>query len=342
MSACPDRRDFLRTAALTALSGFTAVQADPRRSSGAPTDALLKRPLSPQVFKQNLAGPILSLPTTFQRDLSVNLNAVHRMVGRARRYGIPVFELTAGNSKYAQLSYDEIKQVTRAMVEAVELEGLTIAATGAWPTEKVIDYARYAESVGADAIQVLLPDDGLSEDALFQHFDQIARQTRLPIVLHGNYSESLVRRLIEIDSIVAMKEDGALTYYIDRAIEFGERLEIFSGGAENRYLVGYPYGSRAFFATYSGFAPDIPMKFWAAIRAGDLQAAVAINRRYDHPFIKRFSHPFWHATLEYFGVATRYMREPFETYTEDQMREVAAFFDGQGLDPADYADARGE
>lgn len=338
MSASPDRRDFLRAAALTALGGLGTTLSTQPSASGAPAVATLTRPLSPQAFRQQLAGPILSLPTTFQRDLSVNLNAVHQMVGRARRYGIPVFELTAGNSKYAQLSYEEIKQVTRAMVEAVEHEGLTIAATGAWPTDKVIDYARYAESLGADAVQILLPDEGLNEDELFKHFDQIAKQTRLPIVLHGNYSESLVRRLVEIDSIVAMKEDGALTYYIDRAIEFGDRLEIFSGGAENRYLVGYPYGSRAFFATYSGFAPDIPMKFWAAIRAGDLQGAVAINRQYDHPFIKRFSHPFWHATLEYFGVATRYMREPFETYTEDQVREVAEFFDGQGLDPADYAD----
>ena len=338
-AAHPDRRTFLRSAALTALGGFVVAHPRSRRGIAAPAVPQLKRPLTPQVFKQNLAGPILSLPTTFHRDLSVNLNAVHQMIGRARRYGIPVFELTAGNSKYARLSYDEIKQVTRAMVEAAEQQGLTIAATGAWPTEQVIDYAQYCESLGADALQILLPDGVEGEDDLFHHFDRIAKATRLPLVLHGNYSESLVRRLVEIDAIVAMKEDGALTYYIDRAIEFGDRLEIFSGGAENRYLVGYPYGSRAFFATYSGFAPDIPMKFWAAIRTGDLAQAVAINKRYDHPFIKRFTHPFWHATLEYFGVATRYMRQPFETYTDEQMRDVAEFFDGQGLDPADYADA---
>jgi dihydrodipicolinate synthase/N-acetylneuraminate lyase len=337
MTAYPDRRGFLRTAALTAIGGLVAPRSHSSSSAAAPTAAPLARPLSPQDFKQHLAGPILSLPTTFNSDLSVNLNGVHQMVRRARRYDIPVFELTAGNSKYAQLSYDEIKQVTRAMVEAGEQSGLTIAATGAWPTDQVIDYARYAESLGADALQILLPDNLKHEDKLFAHFDRIAKETRLPIVLHGLYSESLLRRLVELDPIVAMKEDGPLDYYIDRAIEFGDRLEIFSGGAENRYLVGYPYGSRSFFATYSGFAPDIPMKFWAAIREGNLQEAVAINKRYDHPFIKKFSHSFWHATLEYFGVATRFMRAPFETYSDEQMREVREFFNGQGLNPADYA-----
>src|SRR5262249_5044460 len=98
---------------------------------------------------------------------------------------------------------------------------------------------------------------------------------------------------------------------------------------------------RAFFATYTGFAPDIPMKFWAEIRAGNLKGAVDINRKYDHPFIQRFSHPFWHATLEYFGVAERYMREPLQTYTADEMKTVKTFFDGQGISPADYARADG-
>jgi len=33
------------------------------------------------------------------------------------------------------------------------------------------------------------------------------------------------------------------------------------------------------------------------------------------------------------------MRRPFEIYADDQMRDVRKFFDGQRLDPADYASA---
>lgn len=329
----PTRRAFLTRSGLTLatglVSGCTASSRNPsRRRRGERS--------SPEAFKRRLAGPILSLPTTFTADRSVNYDAVHKMVGRARRYGVPVFALTAGNSKYALLSYDEIMRVTQALVEAAGGDGLTIAATGAWPTEQVVDYARFSESVGADAVQILRPKGVDDEDALFQHFQTVAANTRLPIVLHGNYSAALIRRLLVIDAIVAMKEDGALTYYIDRAIEFGDRVEIFSGGAESRYLVGHPYGARAFFATYTGFAPDIPMKFWSAIRAGNIKKAVDITSAYDHPFIKRFTHPFWHATLEYFGVAQRYLRPPFESYTDRQMNDVKAFFDGQRLDPEDY------
>ena len=331
------RRDFVRLASIATISGMTwlpgcASSGTKRRLS----KRELKRPLDPQAFKEQLAGPILSLPTTFHEDLTVNHDAVYNMVNRAVRYGVPIVELTAGNSKYKLLSYGEVKGVTGAMVRATNGRGLTIAATGPWTTEQVIDYARYSEAEGADAVQILLPKDVEDEDALFEHFRAVATKTRLPIVLHGEYSLPLLRRLAEIDSIVAMKEDGRLTYYIDRSYEFGDRFEIFSGGAENRYLVGYPYGSRAFFSTYTGFAPDKPMMFWEAIQKDDLQRAVEITTTYDYPFIRRFTHPFWHATLEYFGVAKRYLRPPFETYTDEQMKEVKAFFDGQGIDPKHY------
>ena len=80
------------------------------------------------------------------------------------------------------------------------------------------------------------------------------------------------------------------------------------------------------------------MLFWDAIRNNDLKKAVAITKKYDYPFISRFTHPFWHATLEYFGVAKRYMRKPFDTMPHSDLAQVKEFFTGQGIDPADYRD----
>jgi dihydrodipicolinate synthase/N-acetylneuraminate lyase len=331
-----DRFGVSRRRFLHACGAAAAAVTIPRFSTANETTQRLKRPLSPQQFRKHLAGPILSLPTTFHEDLSVNHDAIHRMVARAIRYGVPIFGLTAGNSKYACLTFDEIKAVTRSMVEAADGRGMTIAATGAWPTEHVINYAEFCRSSGTDAIQILLPEGVEDEGALYDHFLRISRSTPLPIVLHGAYSRPLLTRLADIDSIVAMKEDGELTYYIDRIIAFGDRFEIFSGGAENRYLVGYPYGARAFFSTYTGFAPDKPMLFWEAIRNNHLEEAVTITKKYDYAFISRFTHPFWHATLEYFGVAKRFMRKPFETLPDSELPDVKKFFDGQGIDPAAY------
>ena len=59
-----------------------------------------------------------------------------------------------------------------------------------------------------------------------------------------------------------------------------------------------------------------------------------IVEKYDHPLIShRFSHPFWHASLDYFGVAGRYLRPPQHTYTNEEMKEVKAFYDRIGVYP---------
>lgn len=336
-----NRRSFLKTtgwaAATVGLTAATGCQGPVGGLFSSNKISSLKRPLSPQVFKENLRGPILSYPTTFKENNEINFQAFHNMTERALRYDIPIFELTAGNSKYGLIDYEEIKQVTKTMVEAVQHRGITIAATLDWDTEQTVDYARYAESVGADALQVLRLKD-VDDDVQFERFKKITQNTRIPLALHGGSSSELYRKLITLDNFVAAKEDSRLTTFIDQIIEFGDRVAFFTGGAENRYLVGYPYGCKAFFSTYSGFAPDIPMKFWKAIRSDNLKKAVAITTKYDHPFIKSFSHPFWHATLEYFGVAQRYLRGTLKgvSYTQEQMKEVKEFFDSQGVYPSDY------
>lgn len=341
------RRDFVSGIAVAATAAATAAWAGTANVGGATSQATRgpssapasrqRRRLTPEEFQARLEGPVQSGASPFTADFSVDYAGVRNMVTRGLRYGIRVFAMTAGNGQYHALEQDEIRGIAAAMVEAASDQAIVIAATGDWWTGLTVDFARYSEAIGADAIQVMLPSRAENESAIVRHFEAVASATKLPIVLHGQYSAPLLKKLLPaVPSIVAMKEDGELAYYIDRQIEFGDRLNIFAGGAESRFLVGQPYGAKAFYSTYSGFAPDISMRFWEAARRGDVKAAAEITRRYDHPFISRFTHPFWHGTLEHFGVAQRYMRPPQASYTEEQMAEVKSFFDAQGLKPETY------
>src|SRR5687767_13980253 len=90
------RRSFLKLTGMAA-----AAAAHPDVAFASKPETKLNRPLDPQQLKKTLAGPILSLPITFNEHMTINHDAIHRMIGRAIRYGIPIFDLTAGNSKYA-------------------------------------------------------------------------------------------------------------------------------------------------------------------------------------------------------------------------------------------------
>lgn len=319
------RRDFLTSAVGMGLALMSP------SSMAAPGRA----PLTPEELKKRIRGPIMSIPTPFTADFAVDYEGVRNMVHLGQVHGIEIYELTAGNSQYHALSYEEVKELTRVLVEAVAGKGIVIAATGPWWTGQAVDYARFAESVGADAVQVLLPVG--TTDGYAEHFRKIAASTRLGIVLQGEFTLPLLERLVQIPSVVSMKEDQGEKFYVDAQRKFGRRLAIFCGGQKWRFLVAHPYGSNAYFSTFSTFAPQVTTWFWQAVQKNDMNAAHEIVNKYDQPFFDfctsgpRTFPAYWRGILEHFGVAKRYLRPPQDVCTEEDMRRIAAFFDGLGL-----------
>jgi dihydrodipicolinate synthase/N-acetylneuraminate lyase len=311
------RRELLCQALVSAgvASVLPSARASARRSAA----------LSPQEFQKQLVGPVVSVPTCYQKDLTVDHAAMRRIVDLAAGAGARIFTLTAGNSQYDKLTHDEILAITRTLVEAVSGRGVSIAATGKWGTEQAVEYARFAASIGADALQVTLPD--LADDTMVAHMQAITRATPAGIVLHGEPAIPLASRLLQLDSVVAFKEEYGTIYSLQLYREFGSRLTLFAGGEKARLLTYYPYGMRAWYSTFMTFAPSVAVLFQRAIEAGDLKRAGEIVLRYETPFFQRWSHPFWRATCEHFGVASRWVRDPEVAFTDEQMRDLAGFFE---------------
>src|SRR2546422_7721579 len=105
-----DRRRFLlASAAPLALIG----QAKRQRAAA----------ISPLEFKKRLRGPILSAPTVYNADYAIDHQGTRRMVECAASAGVSVFTLTRGNNQYDQLTYEEIKALTRTMADATRGRG---------------------------------------------------------------------------------------------------------------------------------------------------------------------------------------------------------------------------
>lgn len=333
-----DRRSFVKTAALAGAAVSMARHAEASEASqgaprAAPRSGSRTAPLTPAAFAARLRGPIVAIPTPFDRQGQIDRPGLERMVQRALAHGIDIFALTAGDSQFDLLAYEEVQQLTRMLVEAVGGRGIVIAATGGWWTARTIEFARFAESIGATALQLLRPPR-VDDDGTLQQVRDVAAATRLPLVLHGNYAIPLLERLSGVEAVAALKEDVDLAYLIDTTVRFGKRFNCFSGGSLQWFLAGQPYGTTAYYDALATFAPGVSARFWAAVEAGDQAAQTAIVTAYDYPFIQRFSAAFWHASLEHFGVAPRALRAPQRTFDDEEMREVRAFYERIGLRPS--------
>jgi dihydrodipicolinate synthase/N-acetylneuraminate lyase len=166
---------------------------------------------------------------------------------------------------------------------------------------------------------------------IFDHYRKIAAATKLGIVLHGQAPLPLLKRLLTLDSVVAYKEEYPPAYSVEVFSLYGNRLNIFAGGQKSRYLMFQPYGMQAYYSTFATFAPEIPKRFWAACEKKDFDTAREIVTRYDVPFFHAWSHPFWRATMEYFGVAKRYVRPPDRSFSDQQVKDLKVFYTKLGL-----------
>lgn len=323
-----NRRQFLGAATAVGVASAVRVPAInilTRRSS-----------MTPQEFKQRLRGAVVHLVTPFTADLKVDVAGLRREIQGALDAGLTVFELTYGDGRLWCLNDEELKLVARTMAETVGNRGITTMCTGPWWTQQTVEFARYVESVGCNGLQVVLPANG-DDDGFVKHFEELARNTRLALVLRaaglrGPMPMSLVSRLMNIESVVAMKQDADETYMRECLIHFRGRLNSYAGNWE-WLLQGLPYGCTASFGVFSTFAPEVSARFWKAIDANDLNAAKEMVLKYEHPWLHEFSYPFWHASLEYFGVASRYLRPPERTYTDAEMAKLKTFYDKLELYP---------
>ena len=289
-----------------------------------------RTPLGPAEFKVRLHGPILSFPTVYNSRFELDFDGVRAILKTGLGGGAGVVALTRGNNQYDTLTYDEVRQLTRVVVEAVGDRAPVLAATGCWWTGQAVDFARYATAAGASAIQVVMPPGG-DDDSYYEHFRAVAASTPRAIGIHGQPSMALLRKLAHIENIVAFKEEFTPEYTLQIYEEFGDRWNIFAGGSKSRLLTYLPYGMHAYYSAFSTFAPKVAMNFWHAVERKDLAAAAQVVLRYDVPFFRRWTMPFWTATLEHFGIARRYVRPPAVVFTDAQMKDVASFYKGLGL-----------
>jgi dihydrodipicolinate synthase/N-acetylneuraminate lyase len=297
----------------------------------APDDNVTQPPVSVEEFQRRLVGPILTFPTPFTAQDEIDFDGVRKMLQRGLEYEeVQVVTLTAGNNQYRVLSYQEVKALTRVVVESAGTRAMSIASTGFWETEQVLDYARFAEEIGASAIQILKPADATDEEVV-AFFKKVADSTPLPIVLHGVFSPALLQELVKIESIAAMKEDSGLEYLIARQIEFGDRLVIFPGGFDSRVLVGYPYGIRAYYTVFYQFAPQLGRQFWNSLQGGHLRDAGAFVKKYDYPFAQTWSYPFWVASCANFDVCEPYVRPREKSLGGEEMKKMQAFWNSLGV-----------
>jgi len=233
---------------------------------------------------KDLKGVIPPIVTPVDADENVDEQGLKAVIDHVLEGGVHGVFVLGSNGEFYALDFDNQKKAIEITVKHVNGRVPVYAGASAITTKECIKLAKMAEEVGADALTVLTPMFIRPNDKeLYNHFEAIARSTKLPILLYNNpdkttnnISVSLLEKLARIDNIVGIKNtslDFAQTIDYIRVTKDIESFKVLAGS--DFYIYGtLAYGGAGCVAGTANVAPRLVVDIYEKYMAGDLAGAM--------------------------------------------------------------------
>jgi len=235
-----------------------------------------------------LRGSIVALVTPMHEDGSVDYDALRRLIDWHVAEGSDCIGVVGTTGESPTVNVEEHCEIIRVAVEQAAGRVPVMAGCGANSTAEAIALARYAREVGASSqLQVVPYYNKPGQEGQYRHFKAIAEASGdLPIVLYNvpgrtvaDLQHDTVLRLAQVPGIVGIKE---ATGNLERAQwlirEAPEGFAVYSGDDATAVALML-CGGHGNVSVTANVAPRLMRELCAAALAGDVVAAMAIQRR---------------------------------------------------------------
>jgi 4-hydroxy-tetrahydrodipicolinate synthase len=225
-------------------------------------------------------GVITALITPL-RDGKVDEAAFVRLLERQIAAGVHGVVPMGTTGESATLHPEEHKRVVELCVATAAGRIRVISGAGASATDKAIDFARHAKTVGADGVLIVTPYyNRPSQAGLTLHFEAIAEAVQIPILLYNvpgrtgvDMANKTVARLSAHPNIVGIKDaTGDMSRISWMRANIGGQFDLISGD-DPSYLGYAASGGVGVISVTSNVAPEGMVALHDAIQAGDLESA---------------------------------------------------------------------
>ena len=238
-------------------------------------------------------GTYTAIVTPFKNG-KVDEAALGRLIGLQVRAGVDGIVPVGTTGESPTVDYEEHVRIIERSVKFAGGKIKVLAGTGGNSTSEAIYLTEQAAKVGADgSLQVAPYYNKPTQEGLFQHFREIARSTRLPIVLYSipgrcgiEIGVDTVKRLAQqCKNIIGIKEAGGNADRVSQLrAALGPRFEILSGD-DSLTLPFMAVGAQGVISVASNVIPRQVAQMVAAFAAGKAAAALKLHQKY-YPLFK--------------------------------------------------------
>jgi len=232
-------------------------------------------------------GTYTAIVTPFKNG-QLDVPALERLIKMQIKAGVDGIVPVGTTGESPTVDYEEHLEIIALAVKFCAGKVKVLAGTGANSTSEAVYLTREAEKIGADgSLQVAPYYNKPTQEGLFQHFREIGRTTRLPILLYSipgrcgvEIGVETVRRLAgACKNIVGIKEAGGSCDRVSQLrVALGPKFSILSGD-DSLTLPFMVVGADGVVSVASNVAPREVAQMVAAFRRGQIRKASQLHAK---------------------------------------------------------------
>lgn len=282
---------------------------------------------------------ITAMITPMEKTGNIDYDKVESLASHLIETGSDALLVAGTTGEGPTLTHEEELELVSTVKRAVANRAKIILNAGSNSTESAIEYSKFAQKEGVDAILSVVPYyNKPNQRGMIEHFSAVAEATSLPIILYNIPGRTGVNMLPETvaylaskyQNIVGIKQScGDLDKVTEMRILCPEDFVIYSGD-DSLTLPMLSLGAHGVISVASHLFGTEIKSMIRNFKSGELIAARNMQKKLYPVFRKLFMAPNptpVKAALAYRGHINDFVRKPLVTLTEDEKIDLYKVID---------------
>ncbi|MFN3527877.1 MAG: 4-hydroxy-tetrahydrodipicolinate synthase [Candidatus Altarchaeaceae archaeon] len=235
-----------------------------------------------------IKGTYTAIVTPFKKNGEVDFEGLRENIRFQIENNIDGIVPCGTTGESATLSMEEHKKIIDVCVDECNGKIKVIAGTGSNNTKEALELTKHAKDTGADACLLISPYyNKPTQEGIYQHFKKIS-EIDIPLILYNiqsrtavNIEPETVKRLMEIDNIIGIKEASSNFDQISKIIYFARDRKNFSviSGNDSQTLPIIALGGKGVISVISNIIPKETKQLVDYCLNGNFEEARKIHYR---------------------------------------------------------------
>ena len=236
---------------------------------------------------KNLSGVFTALITPF-KDQKIDFSSLEKLIEQQVAGGVDGFVINGTTAESPTLKIEEREEIYKFIRKNVGSQKTLIFGTGSNDTEKTIQDSIRAQSLGADALLVVVPYyNKPPQRGLLKHFTQVASAVEIPVFLYNvpgrtvaALSVESIAELSHVKNIVGIKEATGDIQFLKEIKKSADKDFIYLSGDDGTYVEFLKNGGHGVISVTSHLFPEAMKKWQVMVSAGHGEQALSDFKNY--------------------------------------------------------------